>query len=116
MKIFGLEIRRYKSKEEQLQYCRSVYYEHNRKTFYEWQKDYSYRYRGYVYHNIPWRIVGRSRRWLLIGSASTYAKGGIKKPNWDALDNVCNQQRFFCYRFIDPRHFLDDYHRYPHHL
>lgn len=108
MKIFGYEIKKYKSKEEQVQNCRLAYHNYRYKTFYEDIMDYEVGYRS-----IPWKVCGRSGRWLLIGSNSTYAKGCIKTVNYNAVDDFCDTSKHFCYRFIRPEKLMTGYHLAP---
>lgn len=113
MKIFGFEIRRYVSREEQIANCKRIYREYRGKSFYEWEPLEKGKYFA-TWRNIRWDVVGRSGRWLLIGADSTYAKGCIKKVNNDAVDERCLvNHSYFCYRFINPDKLLNHYHSYP---
>lgn len=100
MKLFGFEIRKCKSKIELEKECREVYDKNMSKTFYEWQKD--IRVVFGEKRSIPWIVCGRSGRWILIGSDSTYARGCIKHVNFSALDGVCDASPYRCYRFVRP--------------
>lgn len=97
MIIFGYEINKYRSREEQEDACRAAFRRNCRKTLYEHQPIGN---RGY--RLLGWRVVGYSGRWLLIGSDSPYAHGCIKKPNFKELTEVCDTTPYRCYRFISP--------------
>lgn len=111
MKIFGYEIKKFVSKAEEIDNCKKAYENYKRHTFYEWCTTMQTHYG--VPRDIPWVVVGRSGRWLLIGSHSTYAKGCIKKINVPAVDEVCDRSEFFCYRFVRPEKLLTTYHSFP---
>ena len=113
MKIFGYEIKKYRSKAEQIEDCKMAYEQYKHSTFYEWDMK-AGEYFAAV-RDIPWVVVGHSGRWLLIGSHSTYAKGCIKKVNFKAVDEVCDHSEFFCYRFIRPEKLKNTYHSIPFH-
>lgn len=99
MKIFGYEIRKYVSREEQIALCKHIYRENRGKSFYEWLPQEKGKYFA-----IRWDVVGRSGRWLIIGSDSTKAQGCIRKLNNDVIDERCLVDHgYYCYRFIDPR-------------
>lgn len=111
MKIFGYEIKKFVSKAEQIADCKKAYENYKRHIFYEWGTQ-----KGEYFaatRDIPWVVVGRSGRRLLIGSHSTYAKGCIKKINVPAVDEVCDRSKFFCYRFVRPEKLLTTYHSFP---
>lgn len=111
MRIFGYEIKKYVSEGGQIKDCEKAYIKYKYHTFYEWCTTTQTHYG--VPRDIPWVVVGRSGRWLLIGSHSTYAKGCIKKVNFKAVDQVCDRSEFFCYRFIRPEALINTYHSYP---
>ena len=106
MKLFGYEIKKYVSKEEQVDDCERFYEQYKNKVFYEWSKTHY----G-VMRNIPWVVCGRSGRWILIGSHSTYAEGCIKKINFESFDDVCDRSEYYCYRFVRPEKLTKKYYK-----
>lgn len=110
MKIFGYEIKKYVSKAEEIDICKQAYENYKRHTFYEWDMQKSEYFA--TTRNIPWVVVGRSGRWILIGSHSTYAKSCVKKVNFPSVDEVCDRSEFFCYRFVRPEKLFSTYHSF----
>ena len=108
MKIFGYEIKKIKEKDKQIEDCRLAYQNYKNKTFYEDVFDYEVGGRS-----IPWKVCGRSGRWLLVGSDSTLAKGCIKTVNYNAVEEICDVNKHFCYRFIRPEKLITKYHLFP---
>lgn len=103
MKIFGLEIRKYVSKKEQINKCRIAYNMNKNEVFNEVIDN----------RDIPWVVCGRTGRWLLIASNSDYAKGCIKKPNIANIDEMCDYRAYSCYRFINPDKLNTKYEHLP---
>ena len=114
MKIFGYEIRKYMSHEEQIALCKRIYRENRGKSYYEWLPQEKGKYFA-TWRSIRWDVVGRSGRWLLIGADSTKAQGCIRKLNNDVIDERCLVDHgYYCYRFIDPRKLTTRYHTRQH--